>query len=88
MPAIFLLFKNDLSARLEELQFEVTNRLSMYLCGRRPDHSKEQYFLIPDLVGGSDDSTTFKRSQQQLCAASCSQFERLVQDVYDEVIHI
>lgn len=77
---------NELCARLEELQFEVTNRLTMYLCGRRPDHSKKQYFLIPELIGqASQESPMLKTVRKQLRTAPASFFERITQDVYDEV---
>ncbi|KHN87011.1 ARF GTPase-activating protein GIT2 [Toxocara canis] len=75
----------ELAARLEELQFEVTNRLTMYLCGRRPDHSKQQYFLIPELIGQSADSAHLKDVRKQLRSAPAHYFERIIQDVYDEV---
>lgn len=34
--------------RLVELQFELTDELSFYLCSKRPDHKLAQHFLIPD----------------------------------------
>ena len=35
--------------RLLELQFELTDDLSYFLCNKRPDHKNGQHFLIPDL---------------------------------------
>uniref|UniRef100_A0A915BFU0 Arf-GAP domain-containing protein n=1 Tax=Parascaris univalens TaxID=6257 RepID=A0A915BFU0_PARUN len=75
----------ELAARLEELQFEVTNRLTMYLCGRRPDHSKQQHFLIPELLGQGSDAVNLKVIRKQLRTVPASCFERIMQDVYDEV---
>lgn len=75
----------ELAARLEELQFEVTSRLTMYLCGRRPDHSRQQYFLIPELIGDGKHSAELEKVRQQLHSAPPHFFERIIQDVYDEV---
>ncbi|VDO28342.1 unnamed protein product [Onchocerca flexuosa] len=75
----------DLAARLEELQFEVTNRLTMFLCGRRPDHSRQQYFLIPELIGQNSENVQMKSARRRLRSLPSYYFERIVQDVYDEV---
>ncbi|KAI6225700.1 hypothetical protein M3Y95_00724800 [Aphelenchoides besseyi] len=73
----------NLAARLEELEFEMTDRLSYFLCGRRPEHSKGVHFLIPELVSPINENVRqFRRSLQ---TTSCVLFEKLVQDVYDEV---
>ncbi|KAI6208099.1 hypothetical protein M3Y96_00078900 [Aphelenchoides besseyi] len=73
----------NLAARLEELEFEMTDRLSYFLCGRRPEHSKGVHFLIPELVAPINENVRqFRRSLQ---TTSCVLFEKLVQDVYDEV---
>lgn len=34
--------------RLVELQFELTDELSFFLCNKRPDHKNGKHFLIPD----------------------------------------
>ncbi|EJD76064.1 GTP-ase activating protein for Arf containing protein, variant [Loa loa] len=75
----------ELAIRLEELQFEVTNRLTMFLCGRRPDHSRQQYFLIPELTGQNTENMQMKSARRRLRSLSSYYFERIVQDVYDEV---
>ncbi|KAL3982297.1 putative GTPase activating protein for Arf family protein [Acanthocheilonema viteae] len=75
----------ELAARLEELQFEVTNRLTMFLCGRRPDHSRQQYFLIPELTRQNTGNMQMKSARQRLRSLPSYYFERIVQDVYDEV---
>lgn len=74
---------HDLWMRLEELEFEVTDRLSMFLCGRRPEHLKGMHFLIPDLVTHGTEGV--KQFRRQLQTTSCVLFEKLIQDVYDEV---
>uniref|UniRef100_A0A914DYF7 Arf-GAP domain-containing protein n=1 Tax=Acrobeloides nanus TaxID=290746 RepID=A0A914DYF7_9BILA len=72
-----------LSERLVELEFEVTDRLTMFLCGRKPDHTKNQHFLIPELTGQATDIV--KRYRKQLQHTSNILLEKLFQDVYDEV---
>ncbi|VDK64482.1 unnamed protein product [Onchocerca ochengi] len=74
----------ELAARLEELQFEVTSRLTMFLCGRRPDHSRQQYFLIPELTGQNTENVQMKSARRRLRSLPSYYFERIVQDVYDE----
>lgn len=81
-----LFFKIELAARLEELQFEVTNRLTMFLCGRRPDHSRQQYFLIPELTGQNTENMQMNSARRRLRSLPSYYFERIVQDVYDEVL--
>jgi hypothetical protein len=39
----------DLADRLVELQYELTDRLTFYICGRKPDHRIGQHFKIPEL---------------------------------------
>lgn len=69
--------------RLDQLEFEVTDRFSMFLCGRTLEHTHNQHFLIPELVGQSN--TQVKQFRLLLQNSSCVLLERLVQDVYDEV---
>ncbi|GMT07315.1 hypothetical protein PENTCL1PPCAC_29489, partial [Pristionchus entomophagus] len=73
----------ELGNRLTELCFEITNRLSLYLSGMKPDHQKNQHFLIPDLVGKDRDELRSIRHHLQLLPND--QFEKIAQDVYDEV---
>lgn len=74
----------DLAARLIELQHEMTDRLTYYLCGRKPDHGNgQQHFLIPEVSVGQVESS--KLARRRLQALTDSAFEKLMQDVYDEV---
>ncbi|GMR60918.1 hypothetical protein PMAYCL1PPCAC_31113, partial [Pristionchus mayeri] len=73
----------ELGNRLIELSFEITNRLTLYLSGMKPDHLKGQHFLIPELCGKDRDELRSVRNQLQLL--SNDQFEKIAQDVYDEV---
>ncbi|KAI2664880.1 ARF GTPase-activating protein GIT2 [Labeo rohita] len=40
----------DLADRLVEIQYELTDRLAFYLCGRKPDHKNGQHFIIPQMA--------------------------------------
>ncbi|PAV70437.1 hypothetical protein WR25_18942 isoform C [Diploscapter pachys] len=74
----------ELANRIEELCFDLTNRLSLFLCGRKPDHQHKQHFLIPELTGKSalDGLRPIRRQLQTL---PNSVFAKITQDVYDEV---
>jgi G protein-coupled receptor kinase interacting protein 2 len=39
---------SHIADRLVELQFELTDEFSYFLCGKRPEHAKGKSFLIPD----------------------------------------
>lgn len=40
----------DVSQRLIELLYEVPDRLTYFLCRRRPDHASGQHFLVPEIA--------------------------------------
>lgn len=40
----------DVSQRLTELLYEVPDRLTYFLCRRRPDHANGQHFLVPEIA--------------------------------------
>uniref|UniRef100_A0AAY4EVF9 Arf-GAP domain-containing protein n=1 Tax=Denticeps clupeoides TaxID=299321 RepID=A0AAY4EVF9_9TELE len=60
----------ELAERLVECQYELTDRLAFYLCGRRPDH-KNGHYIIPQMA--------------DRYALNNRLFEELAMDVYDEV---
>uniref|UniRef100_A0A8C1IVT2 G protein-coupled receptor kinase interacting ArfGAP 2b n=1 Tax=Cyprinus carpio TaxID=7962 RepID=A0A8C1IVT2_CYPCA len=68
----------ELADRLMEIQYELTDRLAFYLCGRKPDHKSGQHFIIPQFA---------VCMITLLCWSQLSnhQFEELAMDVYDEV---
>lgn len=77
------LLQIELSERLEELEFEVTDRLTMFLCGRTADHRKGVHFLIPEMTSpAAEQCREFRKRLQSLPSLL---FEKLIQDVYDEV---
>uniref|UniRef100_A0A8C9VSS1 G protein-coupled receptor kinase interacting ArfGAP 2b n=1 Tax=Scleropages formosus TaxID=113540 RepID=A0A8C9VSS1_SCLFO len=67
---------HDLADRLVEIQYELTDRLAFYLCGRKPDHKNGQHFIIPQMAESSP-CAIFQLSNHL--------FEELAMDVYDEV---
>ncbi|KAL6472352.1 hypothetical protein MHYP_G00185400 [Metynnis hypsauchen] len=76
----------ELADRLVEIQYELTDRLAFYLCGRRPDHKNGQHFIIPQIADSSLDlSELAKAAKKKLQSLSNHQFEELAMDVYDEV---
>ncbi|RCN51073.1 ankyrin repeat protein [Ancylostoma caninum] len=74
----------DLANRLDELSFDLTNRLSLFLCGRKPDHQHQQHFLIPELTA-KNTVETLRSVRLKIQALPDCAFEKLLQDVYDEV---
>ncbi|XP_046840388.1 ARF GTPase-activating protein GIT2-like [Xenia sp. Carnegie-2017] len=72
--------------RLINIQCEVTDRLTYYLCGRKPDHKDGHKFFIPAMANSSLDlSENAKLAKQKLQLLSNHLFEELSSDVYDEV---
>nr|XP_002732340.1 PREDICTED: ankyrin repeat domain-containing protein 11-like [Saccoglossus kowalevskii] len=76
----------DLAERLVECQYELTDRLAYYLCGKKPDHSIGQHFIVPEMADSSlDRSELAKAAKTKLQALPNHLFEELAMDVYDEV---
>ncbi|XP_028980862.1 ARF GTPase-activating protein GIT2 isoform X8 [Esox lucius] len=76
----------ELADRLLEIQYELTDRLAFYLCGRKPDHRNGQHFIIPQMADSSLDLSEFaKAAKKKLQSLTNHQFEELAMDVYDEV---
>ncbi|KHJ97186.1 ankyrin repeat protein [Oesophagostomum dentatum] len=73
----------DIANRLDELSFDLTNRLSLFLCGRKPDHQHQQHFLIPELTA-KNTVETLRSVRLKIQALPDCAFEKLLQDVYDE----
>ncbi|XP_008274820.1 ARF GTPase-activating protein GIT2a isoform X8 [Stegastes partitus] len=78
--------QHDLADRLVEIQYELTDRLAFYLCGRKPDHKNGQHFIVPQMADSSLDlSELAKAAKKKLQSLSNHLFEELAMDVYDEV---
>ncbi|XP_015980519.1 ARF GTPase-activating protein GIT2 isoform X6 [Rousettus aegyptiacus] len=76
---------HELAERLVEIQYELTDRLAFYLCGRKPDHKNGQHFIIPQMAESLDLSDLAKAAKKKLQSLSNHLFEELAMDVYDEV---
>ncbi|XP_058673000.1 ARF GTPase-activating protein GIT2 isoform X3 [Ammospiza caudacuta] len=77
---------HELAERLVEIQYELTDRLAFYLCGRKPEHKNGQHFVIPQMADSSlDVSELAKAAKKKLQCLSNHLFEELAMDVYDEV---
>ncbi|KAL0979700.1 hypothetical protein UPYG_G00188410 [Umbra pygmaea] len=77
---------HELADRLVEIQYELTDRLAFYLCGRKPDHKHGQHFIVPQMADSSLDlSELAKVAKKKLQSLSNHLFEELAMDVYDEV---
>ncbi|XP_024272887.1 ARF GTPase-activating protein GIT2a isoform X7 [Oncorhynchus tshawytscha] len=79
---------HDLADRLVEIQYELTDRLAFYLCGRKPDHKNGQHFIVPQMADRNislDLSELAKAAKKKLQSLSNHLFEELAMDVYDEV---
>lgn len=70
--------------RLLEATYEVTDRLSYFLTGKKPDHSTGNHLLIPE-QNGIDISEQLKIARGKLQLIPNKMFEELVMDLYDEV---
>ncbi|XP_071060506.1 ARF GTPase-activating protein GIT2a isoform X6 [Pseudochaenichthys georgianus] len=76
---------HELADRLVEIQYELTDRLAFYLCGRKPDHKNSQHFIVPQMADSLDLSELAKAAKKKLQSLSNHLFEELAMDVYDEV---
>ncbi|XP_072444021.1 ARF GTPase-activating protein GIT2a isoform X13 [Chiloscyllium punctatum] len=76
---------HELADRLVEIQYELTDRLTFFLCGRKPDHKNGQHFIIPQMADSLDLSELAKAAKKKLQSLSNHLFEELAMDVYDEV---
>ncbi|GLV34216.1 G protein-coupled receptor kinase interacting ArfGAP [Carabus blaptoides fortunei] len=70
----------ELADRLVECMYEVTDRLTFYICGKKPDHHIGKHFIVPDHFSASD-----PMSLSKLQKLPNHLFEELVTDVYDEI---
>jgi G protein-coupled receptor kinase interactor 2 len=76
----------QIADRLLELQFELTDEISFFLCNKRPDH-KSCHFLIPDLLMESipHQEEMSRSTKENLRELPDHLFDELTKDVYDEL---
>uniref|UniRef100_A0A8C2I2V6 G protein-coupled receptor kinase interacting ArfGAP 1 n=1 Tax=Cyprinus carpio TaxID=7962 RepID=A0A8C2I2V6_CYPCA len=77
----------ELAERLVECQYELTDRLAFYLCGRRPGELRPPFILVSVSLSlrSLDLSELAKAAKKKLQALNNRLFEELAMDVYDEV---
>lgn len=46
----------DLSERIIECMYEVTDRLTYHICSRKPNHQGDEHLIISDLTSSLDKS--------------------------------
>lgn len=73
-----------IAERLLEATYEVTDRISYFLTGKKPDHSSGSHLLIPD-ASSNEISEQLKIARGKLQLIPNKMFEELVMDLYDEV---
>lgn len=71
--------------RLIEATYEVTDRLTHFLIGKKPDHTTANHLLIPDQSNAAEISEQLKIARGKLQLIPNKMFEELVMDLYDEV---
>ncbi|XP_017054124.1 ARF GTPase-activating protein Git [Drosophila ficusphila] len=75
---------NTIAERLLEAMYDVTDRIIMFLGGKKPDHASGRHMIIPD-ANGADISEQLKIARGKLQLVPNKMFEELVMDLYDEV---
>nr|NP_001121597.1 zinc finger protein Ci-ArfGAP-3 [Ciona intestinalis]FAA00096.1 TPA: zinc finger protein [Ciona intestinalis] len=71
----------ELADRLVELQYELSDRLSYFVWGLKPDHKTRNHYAMPKVR----DNGVGLDGRKRLQALSNQIFEELAMDVYDEV---
>ncbi|XP_053672601.1 ARF GTPase-activating protein Git [Anopheles nili] len=73
-----------IAERLLEVMYEVTDRLTFFLIGKKPNHAAGQHLLIPG-QSKKEMSEQLKIARGKLQLVPNRMFEELVMDLYDEV---
>lgn len=75
----------DLSERIKECMYEVTDRLTYYVCSRKPNHRSDEHLIIPACTSmvELDDSITDGHNRLQMLSNHL--LGELAMDIYDEV---
>merc|ERR1712136_429535 len=72
---------HDLADRIVELQYELTDRMTFYVCKSRPDHKARKHYILSQTRNNGVGADGKRRLQ----ALSNQIFEELAMDVYDEI---
>lgn len=74
----------QIADRLMEAMYEVTDRLTYFLTGKKPDHASGKHLLVPE-PNHSEIKEQLKIARGKLQLIPNKMFEELVMDLYDEV---
>lgn len=75
---------NTIAERLIEAMYEVTDRITLFLGGKKPDHTSGKHLKIPE-QNCPEISEQLKIARGKLQLVPNKMFEELVMDLYDEV---
>ncbi|XP_036332090.1 ARF GTPase-activating protein GIT2 isoform X1 [Rhagoletis pomonella] len=75
---------NIIAERLLDAMYEVTDRIIMFLGGKKPDHSSGGHLIIPE-TANTELSEQLTIARNRLQVVPNKMFEELVMDLYDEV---
>jgi len=72
---------HGLATRISNAQYELSDRISYFLCGKRPEHSSNTHYIIPE----PPPAESGKVARKKMTGLNNKVFEELAIDVYDEV---
>ncbi|KAL7286050.1 hypothetical protein TKK_0019658 [Trichogramma kaykai] len=75
----------ELSEKLTEHMYEVTDKLTYFLCNRKPDHKSGEHLIVPGWASGVERNDLGYEARNKLQMLPNHLLEELVSDVYDEV---
>lgn len=75
----------DSSERIIECMYEVTDRLTYYICSRKPNHCMDEHIIIPDSSLPLEQTDLSLEGKTKLQRLPNRLLEELAMDVYDEV---
>lgn len=75
----------DLADRLIECMYQVTDRLTYFICSRKPDHRTTEHLIIPEWSETLERNELTNEARTRLQMLPNNLLEELTMDVYDEV---
>ncbi|XP_012060541.1 PREDICTED: ARF GTPase-activating protein GIT2 [Atta cephalotes] len=75
----------DLSERIIECMYEVTDRLTYHICSRKPNHRRDQHLISSDLSSFLNKNELVLEGRNRLQSLPNHLLEELAMDIYDEV---
>lgn len=75
----------ELAERIIECLYEVTDHLSYFVYGRKPEHRKGLHLILPEKSSCGEVAEISQEAKMKLQQLPNQLFEELATDVYDEV---